>query len=763
MSTADDRSRRRAVRLDITGVVQGVGFRPFVYRLARENGVAGWVLNGEDGVHVLAEAGDEAIARFVEAVRNDPPPAARVASFDVTPVEIAGLQTFEIRRSTGGDAPTVRISPDLAVCADCLRELFDPTDRRFWYPYINCTNCGPRYSVVLGLPYDRPRTVMREWPLCERCRSEYEDPANRRFHAQPVACPACGPTVRLEEESSAVEGTAAIAGTAALLTQGAIVAVKGIGGYHLACDARNARAVAAMRDRKYRKERPFAVMVRDLEAARRIVELDDSSERLLNSVDRPIVLAPARCDLAHVAPDNRDLGVMLPYAPLHHLLFAAGAYDVLVMTSANRSSEPIAYEDDDARASLRGIADAILIGQRRIARRIDDSIVRPFAQSSVVLRRARGLAPRAVATLPKTTPILAIGGDLKSALTLVVDGQAFVSQHIGDLDHLSAQESLAGTVRDLCAMYEVHAEELTVVHDLHPGYKSSEFAASLPGRHVAVQHHRAHVASVLAERAAWDTPVIGFAFDGTGYGDDATIWGGEIFAGSVRDGFARFAHLRPAFLPGGDAAARFPVQAAAGFLYDLDVGTDLGRAPFCFPERYGLARGLIGRTVRTFKTTSMGRLFDTVAALLGFIREQSFEGQAAMWLEHLARSSAGAEAYPFPLENEEINFGPLLRRVIADRAAARPVPEIARAFHTAVANAVVAVGQRAHDRPIVVSGGVFQNALLMEMLHARLGERLWFNTAVPPNDGGLSLGQAAQAALSLSGGNGEARRAGAKL
>ncbi len=747
MSVAGSLVKRRAVRLRITGVVQGVGFRPFVYRLAQEHGIAGWVLNGEDGVHVVAEASDEAVARFVDAIRDHPPAAAHVASFDVAPAPASGFDAFEIRESTGGDAPTVRISPDLAVCDDCLRELFDPADRRFGYPYINCTNCGPRYSIVLGLPYDRPRTVMRDWPLCNQCRREYEDPMDRRFHAQPVACPACGPTIRLKEGDAVVSGSSAIARAAALLATGAILAVKGIGGYHLACGARNADAVGAMRERKYRKERPFAVMARDLAGARLLVELDPDRERLLTSIERPIVLAVAKCDLAGVAPNNRDLGVMLPYTPVHHLLFASGAPDVLVMTSANRSSEPIAYVDDEALASLSGIADAFLIGERPIARRIDDSIVRLASRARVVLRRARGYAPQAVAVLPKSEPILALGGDLKNALTLVVDGQAFASQHVGDLDYLSARESFAETARDLCAMYEVDPEKLTIAHDMHPGYRSTEFAAPLPGRHIAVQHHRAHIASVLAEREAWDLPVIGFAFDGTGYGDDGTIWGGEVFTGSLTGGLDRVAHLRRAFLPGGDAAARFPVQAAAGFLYEVDDGIAFDRAPFSFPERYAKARELVARRVRAFETTSMGRLFDTAAALVGFTREQTFEGQAAMWLEHLARLSGDVEPYAFPYEGGEFDFRPMLTAIVADRMAGRPLCEIARAFHAAVAAAIVTVANGADADRVVVSGGVFQNSLIVEILSSKLGDRLWFNTIVPPNDGGLSLGQAAQAAL----------------
>jgi hydrogenase maturation protein HypF len=733
------------VRVRITGVVQGVGFRPFVYRLATERGIAGWVLNGEDGVHVWAEGRAESLAGFVDALRCEPPPVARIASFTATAAPAEGFATFEIRESTSNARPTVRVSPDLPVCDACLHELFDPGDRRYGYPYINCTNCGPRYSIVLGLPYDRERTTMRKWPLCADCRREYEDPLDRRFHAQPVACAACGPTYRLRGGNGSAVGSDAIAQTARLLASGAVVAIKGIGGYHLACDARNPAAVAALRERKYRKERPFALMARDLAAAAQAIELDARAQGLLTAVERPIVLAPARRVFAGVAPENRELGVMLPYAPLHHLLFAHGAPAWLVMTSANRSSEPIAYRDDDALASLQGIADAFLIGERPIARRVDDSVVRVGPHGPAILRRSRGYAPRAIASIPCEQPLLALGADLKNAVTLVLDGQAFVSQHIGDLDHLANRDAFTSTLEDLCAMYAVDARTLAVVHDLHPGYRSTEIAQTFPGPRLAVQHHRAHVASVLAERGAWETPVVGFAFDGTGYGEDGTIWGGEVFAGTLLGGLERVAHLRPAVLPGGDAAARFPAQAAAGFLGEVADGIDLTAPPFALGERYERACALVQKQVRTFATTSVGRLFDTVAALLGFTREQTFEGQAAIWLEHVARERRAVPAYPFPLHGRELDQRPVLRAILADRLAGRPVAEIAHAFHAALAAAIVAASEEFPARHVVVSGGVFQNALLVELLARDLGTRLWLNQTAPPNDGGISLGQAALA------------------
>ncbi|HSD31309.1 MAG TPA: carbamoyltransferase HypF, partial [Gemmatimonadales bacterium] len=666
----------------------------------------------------------------------------------------SGVADFVIRESAGGRLPTVRISPDLAVCERCLYELFDPADPRFQYPYINCTDCGPRYSIILGLPYDRAATTMGAWTMDQRCAAEYHDPASRRFHAQPLACPDCGPHYRLRGGTEDTDA-AVIAAAAARLSGGDILAVKGLGGYHLACDAHNRRAVTALRERKFRKEKPFALMARELEVAHRLVELSPAAQALLTSPARPIVLAPARAELPGVAPDNRDLGVMLPYTPLHHLLFAAGAPEALVMTSANRSNEAIAYEDADAYERLSGIADAFLVGERPIARRVEDSVVCDGAFGPVTLRRGRGLAPGSVTSLPTTRPILALGADLKNALTLVVDGQAFVSQHIGDLDDYSAFEAFERTIADLLEMYRVDPAQLVVAHDAHPQYRSTSQAERVPaGARVSFQHHRAHVASVLAERAAWGVQVLGVSFDGTGYGDDGAIWGGEFFAGSLEEGFARIAHLRPAALVGGDAAARHPVQAAAGFLQQVEGLPDLAAAPFSFPARYGDVVRVLESGTRVFPTTSTGRLFDAAAALLGFTRAVTFEGQAAIWLEHLARSAPAVEPYPFPFTDGELDFRPLLHAVARDRQRGRPASEIARAFQAGLAHGVrdacVVLCAARRTGAVVLSGGVFQNDLLLRDLKRLLeGESLdvWVNHAVPANDGGISLGQAALAAL----------------
>lgn len=741
-------ARAGAVDLRVRGIVQGVGFRPFVYRLAKRCHVNGWVRNDETGVHVHVEGSTEMLALFAQTLVTEAPPAASIVAVDRATVASEQCETFEIRASRNGATASMGIAPDTAVCEACLRELFDPADRRFRYPYITCSDCGPRYSIVTGLPYDRPFTTMSDWPMCEACAAEYRDPGNRRFHAQPLACPACGPTYALPDgTANARRGWDAIATAAALLRRGAIVAVKGIGGFHLACDAENADAVETLRARKFRKERPFALMAADLTTAAALIELTPEAERFLTSPARPIVIATAHRTLIGIAPDNRELGVMLPYAPLQYLLFAAGAPRTLAMTSGNRSGEPMPFDDADALAALGGIADAFLIGERRIARRLDDSVARVARTGTTVLRRARGMAPTAVAGVPATRPILAVGGDLKNAPALVVDGQVFAAAYIGDLDQLACRDALGETVRDLCAVYGLRESDLLIAHDAHPEYASTRFALELGGRPLAIQHHRAHVASVIAERGAWQTDVLGIAFDGTGYGDDGTIWGSEFFTGSVATGFTRIAHLRSASLPGGDAAARFPVQAAAGFLDDCDDVPDLMREPFDFPPRFALARAMVAKNVRTFRTTSVGRLFDAVAALLGFTRDVTFEGQAAMWLEHLA---AGADAacgpYAFPFQDGELDYRPLLGEILFDRQRGRDRRAIARAFHAAVAAAIEDVSSAVGGaRPLVASGGVFQNRLLLEELHERFGERLWINHRVPPNDGGLSLGQAALA------------------
>lgn len=745
-----------AERLRVRGVVQGVGFRPFVYRLAADHALGGWVLNDADGVEIHVEGAEEAIRAFARRLAMEAPAAAAIASIETTSVPCGAFDRFEIRESAGRAQPTTRISPDLPVCDACLAELNDPANPRYQYPYITCTHCGPRYSIVRSLPYDRPRTTMADWRLCDTCRGEYESPRDRRFHAQPVACPSCGPHYWLEGTGpSEARDAEAIAAAARLLREGGIVAIKGLGGYHLACDARQADAVERLRVRKFRKERPFALMVRDEQALASLVEISEVMRAMVTSAARPIVLARARAPLPGVSPENGDFGVMLPSTPVHHLLFDFGAPDVLVMTSGNRSSEPIAYDDDDARHRLAGLTDAWLVGERPIARRVDDSVVQETAYGSMMIRRARGYAPGAVARLPGETPILALGADLKNSVTLVVHGEAFVSQHLGDLEQTAARDAFEQTIGDLLAMYGLRETDVLLAYDSHPGYVSSAYAETLrAGMRLAISHHRAHIASVLAEHGALDTRVVGVAFDGTGYGDDGSIWGGELFVGSVFHGFSRVGHLREAWLPGGDAAARFPAQAAAGFTTELTVSDELTAAPFRLPPRYEEARRLVASGVRSFRTTSVGRLFDAAAALVGFTRPVTFEGQAAIWLEQLARTSAATDTLAFPFVDGQLDFRSALEDVVELRRRGRAAEDVARAFHRGLAqglaSAVYDLAATHAARAIVLSGGVFQNALLLSDLKRLLDRQplpVWTNRQVPPNDGGISLGQAAIAAV----------------
>lgn len=770
--------REQAVRIAVRGVVQGVGFRPFVARLARQLALRGWVLNGADGVRIHAEGQAEAIRAFIDALPRDAPPGAAIASIEIRPADMAGHDAFGIVPSDGAGPPTTRISSDLCVCEDCARELRDPADPRFGYPYINCTNCGPRYSIILNLPYDRASTTMRGWAMCPDCARGYGDPGDRRLHAQPVACPRCGPGYRLviptvEPETQAKDRLPqALSGehdsrrgvpgypvpgdplpqAAAMLRGGKIVAVKGLGGYHLACDAWNERAVAALRERKFRKEKPFALLVRTIEQAHRLTELSHEHERLLTSPARPIVLAPAKQSPPGVAPGNDHLGLMLPGTPLHLLLFDAGAPSPLVMTSANRSSEPIAYEDDDAFERLAGIADAFLVGQRPIARRVEDSVIavrrvggvdRPF-----MIRRSRGYAPLPVATLGTDRPILALGADLKNAIALVVRGEVFVSQYIGDLGDVETDRAFRETIDDLLRMYAVDRRALLVAHDAHPEYASTRAAPGIGGQTCAVQHHRAHIASVLAEHGLFDERVVGVALDGTGFGDDGSVWGGEFFVGSVRAGLDRVDSLAPVRMPGGDGAARFPPQALAAYLHDDRAVRTLTAPPFGMPRRYADAAQLVRRGVRCFETTSAGRLFDAAAAVCGFVRPISFEGQAAIWLEHLARRGGGAGEPDWGSLEPCALLAGLVERLLGGMS----VEDGALWFHHALGGAIAwrtLELARAHAcDSAALSGGVWQNEVLLGVVAGRLegaGVRVLLNSLVPANDGGVCLGQAALA------------------
>jgi hydrogenase maturation protein HypF len=769
------------LRLEISGAVQGVGFRPFVYRLATDLGLTGWVLNDARGVFIEVEGPELTLRTFLERLPAEKPPLARIQSLDaawLAPVHFAG---FEIRHSDGGGEKTAIILPEVATCSACLAEILDFGDRRYGYAFTNCTNCGPRFSIITELPYDRPNTTMRRFVLCPECRTEYEDPADRRFHAQPTACPVCGPHlsvaasagfqvpgVKFQSVADLTDAEAIRHATAVLLA-GHIVAAKGLGGFHLMVDARNGAAVARLRERKPRRDKPFAVMAADLEQARAICAVSAEAEALLASPEAPIVLLPRRTDstltiAAEVAPDNPILGVMLAYTPLHHLLLRATGFPV-VATSGNLTDEPICTDEIEAQRRLAGIADLFLIHDRPIARHVDDSVAWIVRGEPRLLRRARGYAPLPV-SLPAPIPtILAVGGHLKNTIALSVGRQAFISQHIGDLETLEALTAFERVIGDFLAMYE--AVPVAVAHDLHPDYASTRWALqqpsppplrpSAPLQLLPVQHHHAHLAACLADNSV-SSPALGVIWDGTGYGPDGSIWGGEFLLGDAA-GYERIAHLRPFRLPGGDAAIHEPRRAAVALLWEMFGEAALERddlAPvraFSDEERDVMAR-MLDRGLNSPVTTSMGRLFDGVSALIGLHQTVSFEGQAAMALE-FAADPREAAAYPLPLTAEGpivLDWGPLIVALIADLQAGVTPAIMAARFHNALVEAIVAVAERIGQPTIAFSGGCFQNRLLTERAAARLeqaGFTVLLHRQVPPNDGGISLGQLAVAAAQL--------------
>ncbi len=746
-------------RILVEGIVQGVGFRPFVYQLAERLGLAGTVCNDTRGVTIEVEGEQALLEKFFAALQAEKPPLAVIQKVTVDSLPVQGGEGFVILHSRCDATRRAQVSPDTHVCDDCLRELFDPADRRYRYPFINCTNCGPRYTIVTGIPYDRPLTTMSDFPLCDACREEYEDPASRRFHAQPNACPECGPRLRLiDARGNELAADDPLREAIRRLSAGGIVAVKGLGGYHLAVDASCEGAVLELRRRKQRDEKPFAVMARDLAAVQRFAVVGDDEARLLTGVERPIVLLPKRPGhtLAEgIAPDNRYFGVMLPYTPLHHLLLSED-FSAMVMTSANLSDEPIAYEDDEARCRLYEIADTFLVHDRRIHTRTDDSIARVMAGRPLLLRRSRGFVPRALA-LPADMPsVLAVGGELKSTVCLTRGDRAFLSQHIGDLKNLEVFDSFRQTIDHLRALLDV--SPVCVAHDLHPDYHATRYALEESGLPcVAVQHHHAHLASCLAENGS-EGPAIGVIFDGIGYGDDGHIWGGEFLVGDFR-GYERLGHFKYQPMPGGDLATREPWRMALSYLLSSygEVPKDTRALRGVAPAAWTLVAQAMSKGINAPLTSSCGRLFDGVAALLGLRRKVSFEGQAAMQLEMIADPQ---QAQPYPFHIEEIAgrliFDPhlLIDAILRDMDRGTEIPAIAGRFHLSLAAMItevcVALRQRTGLDRVVLSGGVFQNCLLTEMSVPRL-ERAGFtvltHSLVPPNDGGLALGQAVVAGL----------------
>ena len=752
---------RRAI--DIGGVVQGVGFRPFVYGLATRLNLHGHVSNHGGRVSVEVEGDPDALDRFERELRASPPPLARIESIATRLMEPLDEAAFHIGSSSGDTSTAVYIAPDAATCDACLAEMRDPGNRRHQYPFINCTACGPRLTIVTGSPYDRERTTMAGFEMCERCRSEYENPGDRRFHAEPIACPECGPRLQAVDAAGTAAAGDPIEAAAGALRAGHVVAIKGLGGFHLACDARNAAAVDTLRTRKHRDDKPFAVMVADVGGAMSLCEVSPAEADLLRSSARPIVLLQKRSivDLVDaIAPDTRRLGIMLPYTPVHELLMTAAGRP-LVMTSGNRSDEPIAIANDDARARLNGIADLFLQHDRDIRVRCEDSVVRQVGPSPLFLRRSRGYAPAPIA-LPFEcpAPILAVGGQLKNTFALARGREAIVSHHAGDLDELLAFEAFGRDVALYGRTFDV--TPTVVAHDLHPDYAATRYALSRTElQHVGVQHHHAHVASCLADNGL-DGPAIGVAWDGAGWGTDGCVWGGEFLVGDRR-GVHRAAHFRYVAMPGGERAAREPWRMALAHLRDAGLDDADALRMVAAPIRKTVAQ-MVERQLNAPLTSSVGRLFDAVAALCGASRAMTFEGQAAMWLESRAERSRDDGRYPFVLDDASYPDGPmtvdtrpLIRAIERDRRAGLEPAVMARRFHSTLADIVrdVVRGLRTRTglRRVALSGGVFLNGILtteLETLLAVDGFEVYRHRKVSPGDGGLSLGQLAVAAASIS-------------
>ena len=728
------------LRITLRGAVQGVGFRPFVYRLATEMNLTGWVLNSSAGLVVEVEGPADQLAIFEKRTEEERPRASVVTVHESDWIAAEGSTRFEIHASDADSGKTVNILPDLATCAECRDELLDPRNRRFHYPFTNCTNCGPRYTIVVDIPYDRPNTSMRAFALCSACREEYENPANRRFHAQPNACPVCGPKL---------DGT--IEQTADALRQGKIVALKGIGGFQLLADARNSATVARLRQRKRREEKPFALMMPSLEVAREYAEISPAEVRLLESQAAPIALLRPKpgTDIAwNVAHCSPYLGVMLPYSPLHHLLMRQCPYP-LIATSGNLSDEPIAITNEEATTCLKDIADHFLMHNRPIVRPCDDSVVRLTRGRAGILRRARGYAPLGIHVRHELPPVLAVGGHLKNTVAIAVGQDIFVSQHIGDLDTLEARGAFERAIDDLCRLYSFKPE--AVACDLHPDYASTLWAEKSGLPLVRVQHHQAHVAACAAENNV-DGDYLGVSWDGTGYGLDGAIWGGEFFRVQGNH-FERVAHLRPFGLPGGDIAVREGWRSATGLLFEvfgkdyLEIGVpqvspmlgEMGSKEPGASARNVLR--MLEHKLNVVPTTSVGRLFDAVASIVGVARVNRFEGQAAMLLENEIGALRMEQAYPLSSGDWE----PLIRAVIADKRSGVSAPLIAARFHNALVNWIVEVAVQSSLKQIVLSGGVFQNRYLTEraadVLEGR-GFTVHTHRQVPPNDGGIALGQA---------------------
>jgi hydrogenase maturation protein HypF len=760
-------------RLFVRGIVQGVGFRPFLFSLASKHSLSGFVSNHSDGVLLEVQGERSALDAFVHTLRTAPPPLAVIDEVSLEETPTCAETAFRIMESVSHANSSTPISPDIATCDDCLRELLDPTDRRFRYPFINCTNCGPRFTIIRDIPYDRPNTTMAKFAMCEACAHEYHSPENRRFHAQPNACPVCGPRIWFERNGENLWGEAAVQATVKALDQGEIVAIKGIGGFHLAVDATREDAVARLRARKGRRHKPFALMARDLEAISRYAVLGNEQSALLLSHQRPIVLAPKRVAsglAASVAPGNPLVGFMLPYTPLHYLLLGDAP---LVMTSGNLSEEPIVWRNEDARLRLSNIADAFLFHDRDIHVPCDDSLIAvvpcndsligvipcndsPIGESSaseLPIRRSRGYSPMPVKLAVERPTTLAVGADLKACFCLTRGHYAYMSQHIGDMENLETLEGFERALEHFQALFRAPPER--VVCDAHPGYLSSRWARSYAQENglplLAVQHHHAHAAAIMAEYSLpEDAVILAFTFDGTGYGTDGGIWGGEVLKARY-DGFERVAHLKYIPLPGGDSAIRHPARVALAHLWTagIDWPGDLPCVKACTPVELRILRRQLEIGGHSVRSSSMGRLFDGVAALLGLRDKVTYEGQAAIDLEALCSQSKVDSGYPVIFGRSEFDVAPMWVALIRDwRAGVEPAVLAAR-FHLTVAEIILYYSRRQREdcglETIALTGGVFQNIYLLRLARQLLttdGFRVLAHRLVPPNDGGIALGQA---------------------
>lgn len=747
------------LKLAIRGAVQGVGFRPFVHHLATELHVAGWVNNSPQGVFIEAEGPRAGLEQFLRRLESEKPPLSSIQNLEAVWLTAAGYQGFEIRESGHSGKKSALVLPDIATCPDCKREIFDPRNRRFRYPFTNCTHCGPRFSIIESLPYDRANTSMKKFALCPACQAEYDDPANRRFHAQPNACPVCGPRLELRNQAGELVfgGDEALRAATQMLRRGKIVAVKAVGGFHLLADARNDQTVCRLRRRKEREEKPFALMFPSLAGLKTVCEVSPPEERLLTSPEAPIVLlakiAGGKTQIPDsIAPGNPNLGVMLPSNPLHHLLMAGLGFPV-VATSGNLRDEPICTDEFEALERLRGIADAFLVHNRPIVRHVDDSIVRVVLGREMILRRARGYAPLPVKVgnlASDARSILAVGAHLKNSVALAAGGQVFISQHIGDLETELATEAFHRVIGDFQRLYDTKPEVVSA--DLHPDYCPTKAAHQFEIRqHVGVQHHVAHVLSCVAENELV-LPALGVAWDGTGWGTDGKIWGGEFFL-VTETGERRVGSLRPFRLPGGDRAVREPRRSAIGLLYEAygDAVFEMKHLPplqNLRPTELSALKGMLQRQLNSPQTSSIGRLFDAVASLANLRQQMHFEGQAAMELEFALNGVATAASYHLPLtgpgDSLLLDWSPMLDAILADVQSGVCAGEISARFHHALAAAVVQAAEHFGKPRVVLSGGCFQNRYLLERVVERLRRdhfQPYWHRQVPTNDGGIALGQ----------------------